>query len=105
MPHSISADEPALQSQENMADNGENSEDIQISQEADDISVNKQVAGLNDDEDITMADAGVQGEAIPKSTAKLEDLFADFESDEEFPSTDAKEEKASSSPEAPASPV
>ncbi|RAL60680.1 hypothetical protein DID88_009998 [Monilinia fructigena] len=56
-----------------------------------------------------MADAGVQGEAIPQPTAKsdvkLEDLFADSESNDEFSSTKAKVEKASSSPEGPASPV
>ncbi|KAJ8064131.1 hypothetical protein OCU04_007966 [Sclerotinia nivalis] len=109
MPHSISPEEPSIQSQDNMADTEETGDDAQISQEAEDTSVNKDAAELNDDDDITMADAGVQGEAIPtpatKPEVKLEDLFADVESDDEFPSTNAKEEKASSSPEAPASPV
>lgn len=109
MPHSISTGEPSIKSQENMADSEENRDDAQISQEAENASANTQVAELNDDEDITMADAGVQSEAIPQAAAKIEtnlsDLFADLESDDEFPSTNAKEEKVSSSPEAPASPV
>lgn len=109
MPHSVSPEEPSIQSQENMSDNEENQDDAQMSQEAEDASANTQVAELNDDEDITMADAGVQGEAIPQAAAKTEanlsDLFADTDSDDEFPSTNAKEEKLSSSPEAAASPV
>lgn len=109
MPHSISPGGATIQSQENMFDTEETGDDAQIIQEAEDISANKDAAELNDDDDITMADAGVQGEAIPtpatKPEVKLEDLFADVESDDEFPSTNAKDKKASSSPEAPASPV
>ncbi|EDN95430.1 hypothetical protein SS1G_11308 [Sclerotinia sclerotiorum 1980 UF-70] len=109
MPHSISPEGATIQSQENMFDTEETGDDAQIIQEAEDISANKDAAELNDDDDITMADAGVQGEAIPtpatKPEVKLEDLFADVESDDEFPSTNAKDKKASSSPEAPASPV
>jgi len=63
----------------------------------------------NAEEDITMAEPGAQGDLIPdvivKPEVKLEDLFADIESDEEFPSSVAKEIKVASSPEAPASPV
>jgi len=40
--------------------------------------------------------------AVEKQEVKLEDLFADVESDEEFPSSNIK---VSSSPEAPASPM
>lgn len=112
MPHSVTPEQHSIQSsQGNMSDTEENGDDAQIlSQEAEDPSANTQAAELNDDEDITMADAGVQGEAIPKPAAKpevkLEDLFADdFDSDDEFPSTNPKEEKVSSSPEAPQSPV
>ncbi|TGO16832.1 hypothetical protein BTUL_0023g00050 [Botrytis tulipae] len=109
MPHSVSPEEPSIQSQENMSENDEKQDDAQTSQEAEDASANMQVAELNDDEDITMADAGVQGEAIPQAAAKTEtnlsELFTDAESDDEFPSTNAKEEKLSSSPEASASPV
>ena len=64
------------------------------------------------DEDLTMADAGVEGETVPavvakeeKAEVKLEDLFADMESDEEFPSSNVRDTKVSSSPEAPLSPV
>jgi hypothetical protein len=62
------------------------------------------------DEDMTMAEAGVEGAEIlvkaeDKSEVRLEDLFADMESDEEFPSSNVKEVKVSSSPEAPSSPV
>jgi DNA primase small subunit len=61
------------------------------------------------EQDMTMADAGVQGQTIPapeiKQEIKLEDLFADIESDEEFPSSNARDIKISSSPEAPASPM
>ena len=65
------------------------------------------------DQDMTMEDVGVQGEKVPevavkediKSEVKLEDLFADVESDEEFPSSTALNVKTSSSPETPSSPV
>jgi DNA primase small subunit len=40
-----------------------------------------------------------------KKEVKLEDLFADIDSDEEFPSSDTLDIKTSSSPEAPAPPV
>jgi DNA primase small subunit len=43
--------------------------------------------------------------AVEKQEVKLEDLFADVESDEEFPSSNAQDIKMSSSPEAPASPM
>jgi DNA primase small subunit len=66
------------------------------------------------DQDMTMADAGVEmeegvpeveTEAETKPDVKLEDLFADIESDEEFPSSNVRDIKLSSSPEAPSSPV
>jgi DNA primase small subunit len=62
------------------------------------------------DEDLTMAEAGVEGDEIlvkveEKPEVKLEDLFADMESDEEFPSSNIKDIKVPSSPEAPSSPV
>lgn len=66
-----------------------------------------------EDQDMTMAEAGFrEGEftEVPlnseiKSEVKLEDLFADMESDEEFPSSIGQDIKVSSPPEAPASPV
>ncbi|TVY90510.1 DNA primase small subunit [Lachnellula willkommii] len=65
------------------------------------------------DQDMAMEDVGVQGEKVlepavkeeSKSEVKLEDLFADVESDEEFPSSTALNVKPSSPPEAPSSPV
>jgi DNA primase small subunit len=65
--------------------------------------------------EMTMSEASVQGdtmketptaaEAISKPEVKLEDLFADVESDEEFPSSNVQDTKMLSSPEAPASPM
>jgi DNA primase small subunit len=63
------------------------------------------------DEDITMAEPnalpsasdGANGEE--KKEVKLEDLFADVESDDEFPSSRPQENKLSSSPEFPSSPM
>ncbi|KUJ10681.1 prim-pol domain-containing protein [Mollisia scopiformis] len=66
------------------------------------------------DQDMTMADIGNDEEKLPKkelikdefkSEVKLEDLFADIESDDEFPSSAVPDVKISSSPEAPESPV
>lgn len=65
------------------------------------------------EEDMTMADVNVEEDEQPKPTTtnpsnisevKLEDLFADIDSDEEFPSS-APGIKAEGSPEAPASPM
>lgn len=62
------------------------------------------------DQDMTMAEAGVEGQDIPSPTPvvkqeiKLEDLFADYESDEEFPSSNVNALKVEGSPEAPPSP-
>jgi DNA primase small subunit len=62
--------------------------------------------------DMTMADIGiesaVQDVQIKEDTKldiKLEDLFADMDSDDEFPSSAAPDVKISSSPEAPESPM
>lgn len=64
------------------------------------------------DQEMTMADPGVQGEAVADSKVKQEVnlgdlLFSDddMESDEEFPSSKVEAAKISSSPEAPASPM
>ncbi|TVY46874.1 DNA primase small subunit [Lachnellula occidentalis] len=65
------------------------------------------------DQDMAMEDVGVQGEKVldsavkeeSKPEVKLEDLFADVESDEEFPSSAAPNVKPSSPLEAPSSPV
>ena len=63
------------------------------------------------DNDITMADVGVEGAELsqvkkePQSDFKLEDMFADIDSDEEFASSTGQKLKVESSPEAPASPM
>ena len=62
------------------------------------------------DNDITMADVGWEGDEVPQikdemeSEFKLEDLFADIDSDEEFPSSTNQDIKvAPSSPDEPVS--
>ncbi|KAF4629008.1 hypothetical protein G7Y89_g9141 [Cudoniella acicularis] len=65
------------------------------------------------EQDMTMEDVGMQGEAAPTAPVKtethaevkLEDLFADVESDEEFPSSNGQNIEISGSLEAPSSPV
>lgn len=64
----------------------------------------------SDNQDMSMADIGAVEEKTLKKVetateVKLEDLFADMDSDEEFPSSTGQDVKISSSPEAPASPV
>lgn len=65
------------------------------------------------DQDLAMADADVAGDEVSntnaeiKSEVKLEDLFADMDSDDEFSSSNVKTQdvKSSGSQEAPSSPV
>lgn len=65
----------------------------------------------DDDDDITMAEPDALSSATngasaeEKSEVKLEDLFADVESDDEFPSSRPQEIKMSSSPEEDSSPA
>ena len=65
----------------------------------------------SEDQDMTMVDAAPEEEKTSVKTeevisaVKLEDMFADMDSDEEFPSSTGLDVKVSSSPEAPASPV
>ncbi|KAI9745957.1 MAG: hypothetical protein M1818_000638 [Claussenomyces sp. TS43310] len=60
------------------------------------------------DRDVIMGEAGIEGakseQPVVKQDVKLEDLFAEVESDEEFSSSNAQDAKVPSSPEAPASP-
>lgn len=62
------------------------------------------------DRDIIMTESDAESK-IPsvkeeiKPEVKLEDLFADVESDEEFPSSAGQDIKTMSSPQAPASPM
>jgi DNA primase small subunit len=65
------------------------------------------------DQDMTMADVQAVDDEVPnanaeiKSEVKLEDLFADMDSDDEFSSSNVKSQdlKSSGSQEAPSSPV
>ncbi|TVY78329.1 DNA primase small subunit [Lachnellula suecica] len=120
MPHSVSPENMATheQPQDDMvaeapAENGE----TQASENTFVADAEAEVENTQGDEtmdhDMTMEDVGVQGDIVPevalkveiKSEVRLEDLFADVESDEEFPSSNALNIKTSSSPEAPSSPV
>ncbi|KAI0017108.1 prim-pol domain-containing protein [Xylariomycetidae sp. FL0641] len=95
MPHSVtepSKDSPApAEADDKMADAPAQNDDGQAA-----------------DNDIPMAETEPTPETTNgdgKKEVKLEDLFADVESDEEFPSSRPKDEKASSPPIAPSSPV
>ena len=117
MPHSVSPEETAPPDQDIViADAETNNGDTQTTESSTaDTATKNGDSQLSEamDQDMTMADAGVEGEEIPrvageveaKPEVKLEDLFADMESDEEFPSSNIKDIKVSSSPEAPSSPV
>ncbi|KAI0845035.1 prim-pol domain-containing protein [Daldinia vernicosa] len=62
----------------------------------------------DNDDDITMAEANalpVPVKEEDKKDVKLDELFADVDSDDEFPSSRPAENKFSSSPEAPTSPI
>ncbi|KAM3083254.1 p48 polypeptide of DNA primase [Clarireedia jacksonii] len=111
MPHSISPQSPAPQSEEHSMDeveqNGDNA--AQISTEEPDADAKPAEQTEDDDNDIAMAEnetnAKPAAEKSTKPEVKLEDLFADFESDDEFPESSSKDIKVTSSPQEPASPV
>jgi DNA primase small subunit len=101
MPHSLSPEAKPSEPDANM--------DIAETEESQGVS-NEQSQDVEDlDNDMKMEEAGVQGEPVleaeVKQEVKLEDLFADVDSDEEFLSSAGLDVKASSSPEAPASPM
>lgn len=93
MPHSIKEEMP---SSPPVAD--------AILPDADEIAANDEVDA---DQEMTMVEAGVQEGPSQhvKEEVKLEDLFADIDSDEEFPSSNVEDVKVASSLEAPSSPV
>ena len=112
MPHSVSPDQGAIDDSETNTQNA----DTQMTDRAmaaDAARQNGESQPLEaSDQDMTMADVGVQGADVPefvkaefKPEVKLEDLFADADSDDEFPSSAGQDIKVSSSPEAPSSPV
>ena len=118
MPHSVTPEDTSVPDQDTITANVEpNNGETQTTEDTltADTARNSGDSQFSDtmDQDITMADAGVEGEEIPKVVVKaeekpevkLEDLFADMESDEEFPSSNIRDIKVSSSPEPPSSPV
>jgi DNA primase small subunit len=102
MPHSVSpeAQEPEA---EQMAMDVEPSQDASEQDEED--QDNDMAMVETSDEAAPAVGNSATVEASEKQEVKLEDLFADVESDEEFPSSNAQDIKMSSSPEAPASPM
>ena len=113
MPHSVSPEDPASPGQDVVVEEPK-TDDVETL-ESENTAVADSIGPIgksqaSDDQDMTMADAGAVEEKIAikvETTAevKLEDLFADMDSDEEFPSSTGQVVKISSSPEAPASPV
>lgn len=113
MPHSVSPDEPsnAVASPLAVAEVEIQTTDA-MTQETSTENGNSQDSEAAD-HDMTMADVAgtdtIPGTLVKpeiKSEVKLEDLFADMDSDEEFPSSTGQNLKITSSPpEAPPSPV
>jgi DNA primase small subunit len=113
MPHSVSPEDPPSPDQDAIVE--EPKTDYVETQGSEGTAVADSIGPIgesqaSDDQDMTMADADVEEEktpvkAEPAADIKLEDLFADMDSDDEFPSSTDQDMKISSSPEAPASPV
>jgi len=113
MPHSISPEESASPDADAII--GEpKPENIELQESDGTVAADSmgpiEQSQASDDQDMTMSDAGAVEEKMPikvEATAevKLEDLFADMDSDEEFPSSTGQDVKTSNSPEAPASPL
>jgi DNA primase small subunit len=116
MPHSVSPEDSSIPDQDAM-----NAEPETINEEVRTIEstlvANPGSSNGNSqesdaaDQDMTMGEVDQEKEAKVavkeefKPEVKLEDLFADIESDEEFPSSTSQDIKVSSSPQAPASPM
>jgi len=102
MPHSVS---PEVQEPdgEPMATDVEVSQDDSKQEEEDQDDDMAMVEAIDEAAPVVNNSAAVKVEE--KQEVKLEDLFADIESDEEFTSSNAEDTKVSSSPEAPASPM
>ncbi len=118
MPHSVSPEDPSLL-HHNMPieadlENGEfQTTEAILAQETTENNSNTQESETTD-QDMTMVDVEIEGKPVLevsikeeiKSEVKLEDLFADMDSDDEFNSSTGQDFKISSSPpEATASPV
>jgi len=102
MPHSVSP-EAQDSNEEPMATDVEASQDAS---EHEDEDHDHDMAMIETSNEVAAAVGdSAPAATIEKQEVKLEDLFADVESDEEFPSLNAQDIKMSSSPEAPASPM
>lgn len=114
MPHSISGEDPESPAQDpNLEERKPNNVETQGTEGtlvADSVGPIGESQN-SEDQDMTMVDAAPEEEKTSVKTeevisaVKLEDMFADMDSDEEFPSSTGLDVKVSSSPEAPASPV
>lgn len=97
MPHSVASEMSPIEI-DMMA---EEAEPMKLENQNQDTSENEQ--------DMTIAEPGIEGAETEqpdiKQDVKLEDLFADVESDEEFPSSNVQDDKIPSSPEVPTSPM
>ena len=104
MPHATTSDSPATATQDIMADTAPPNGDTQATN--DDITMAEPDAlpGATNG-DTAATDNGNGEEETKKSEVKLEDLFADVDSDDEFPSSRPQATPQSSSPGvAPSSP-
>jgi hypothetical protein len=117
MPHSVSPEDPSAPDQDGMiaeAETGGGTQTIDQTMVRD-AEANNGEHQINNvvDQDMEMEDSGIEGEDVPqvklevkvKQEVKLENLFADMESDEEFPSSTGQVLKAEGSPEPPSSPM
>jgi DNA primase small subunit len=106
MPHSISPESSAPQSEKHTMDDIEQNDDNAAQVNAD---ANPAEQAEDDDNDVAMAESEMEAKPVAeipiKPEVKLEDLFADFESDDEFPESSSKDIKVTSSPQEPTSPV
>jgi DNA primase small subunit len=110
MPHSVSPEGPASPNQDEIV---EEPKPDNIEREG--TAVAESIRPIresqnSDDQDMTMADTDSGEENTPVKTEitpelKLEDLFADIDSDEEFPCSTSQDVKTPNSPEAPESPL
>ena len=115
MPHSVSPEGPSAPDQDaTIADAETNGETQSTSQSmAGEAETSNGDSQNNNavDQDMETENAGAEGDDVPqikpeaKIDIKLEDLFADMESDDEFPNSIGHDIKAEDSPEAPLSPM
>lgn len=104
MPHATTPDSQAIATQDTMTDTAPPNGDTQATN--DDITMAEPDALPSvTNGDAAATDNGDGEEETKKSEVKLEDLFADVDSDEEFPSSRPQATPQSSSPDAaPSSP-